>query len=74
MNAQPQPRPSLAPWREQRLCVSLSADCFADSHLHLYRATRSDSSLHHLSLELPCFIANSNFRDQPDLLNLIQNP
>jgi hypothetical protein len=74
MNAQPQPRPILASWRERRLYVSLSADCFADSHLHLYRAPRSDSSLHHLSLELPCLVANSNFADHRDLLNLIQNP
>ena len=73
MNAQPQPRPSLAPWREQRLCVSLSADCFADPHLHLYRPPPRDSSLDPLSLQLPRTAANSNFPNHRDLLIHIQN-
>ena len=74
MNPQPQHRLILALRHVQRLCVSLHSDCFADPHLHHYRATRHGSSLHFLSLQLPHTAVNRNFPNHPHLLNHIQNP
>jgi hypothetical protein len=74
MNPQPQHRFILALRHVQRFSVSLDSHCFANPHLHLYRAPRHDSSLHLLSLQLPHTAANRNFANHRDRSNHIQNP
>jgi hypothetical protein len=74
MNQQPHSRIILVPRRVQRPCASLHSDCFTDPHLHLYRASSSNSSLHPLSLQLPCTAATRNLANHRGLLNHIQNP
>jgi hypothetical protein len=74
MNQQPHSRIILVLRRVQRPCASLHSDCFTDPHLHLYRASSSNSSLHPLSLQLPCTAATRNLANHRGLLNHIQNP
>jgi len=74
MNQQPHSRIILVLPRIQSPSASLSSDCLNHPHLHLYPASSSNSSPHHLSLQLPRTAANSNFANHRDMLNHIQNP
>ena len=73
MNQQPQSRIILV-LQYVRRYVSLNSDCFANPHFRLYRAPQSGSSLHPLSLQLPCLVNNSNCANHQCPLNHIQDP